>query len=561
MATDTAFTHIVTSGVFVTDTSMDNTVKVDVTGLTANLWYYYRFHAIGKYSIIGRTRTIPSGNADSLRFAVFSCSGMQAGYFNAYRDIASRNDLDAILHVGDWIYEYWSGDDSCSGCYDGDTNRLAPLPHDAYRFEDYRLWHSQYRLDPDLMAMLQQYPIMVIWDDHDIANNSWYSGAQNHNNPTVSKPHYQGDWFTRKLGAKTAYFEWLPIRQIAPGNDTILHRNFKWGNLCNWIMLDTRYEGRDSSLPSGIPTNQPYMTDTNRQMLGKPQLAWLKSQLSDTSCQWRLIGNQVMIAPLVIASTVLNGDQWDAYPAERNRVFRYIMQNNIKDVVFLTGDIHTSWANDLPNPDSTYVSSTGAGSVATEFIGSSITSPCEYNFNTSLLQLVDPYFKYVNLTLHGYCLLDINKKRVQGDIIHVSNTLTRTYTVSDDAQWCNYDNSRHLIKATSVIGPRNTNPPFAPVAPALESVDNISDNIVVFMCYPNPSHDHVTFQYCLYETSKVTLTMTDMAGKVVYNSYWPRIAKGINNGDINISGLPAGVYILNLTAGGNVYTKKIIKAN
>ncbi|HSY75858.1 MAG TPA: alkaline phosphatase D family protein, partial [Bacteroidia bacterium] len=512
------------------------------------------------YSIIGRTRTIPSGNVDSLRFAIFSCSGMQAGYFNAYRDIASRNDLDAISHVGDWIYEYWAGDDSCTGCYDGDTNRLAPLPHDAYRFSDYRLWHSQYALDPDLMAMLQQYPIYLIWDDHDIANNSWYSGAQNHNNPTVSKPHYEGDWFVRKNAAKKAYFEWLPIRPIATGNDTIIHRNFKWGNLCNLIMLDTRYEGRDSSLGSGIPTTNAYMTDTNRQMLGKPQLAWVKSQLSDTACQWRLMLNQVMIAPLVVAGTIINGDQWDGYPAERNRVFRYIMNNNIKDVVFLTGDLHSSWAADLPNPDSTYVSSTGAGSVATEFLGTSITSPSGITTSPSLIQFVDPYYKYAEVTLHGYLLFDVNKKRCQGDFIHVSNTFTRTYTTSNDAQWINYNNSRHLMKAPAVIAPRTTNPPFAPAIPANPAgINETSNNLVVLSCYPNPATNYVTLQFCLNEQVKVLITMTDISGKVVYTSSWTKTIKGVNNGDINITNLPEGVYLVNITAGGNTYSKKIIK--
>src|ERR1019366_3727275 len=144
--------------------------------LQSNTWYYYRFKTGNKYSITGRTRTIPVGNVDSLRFAFFSCSNFQAGYFNAYRDIASRNDIDAVIHLGDWYYEYAAGGYG----YINDTNRLHSLTRDIYTYDDYILQHSQYRLDLDLRAMLQQYPLISIWDDHETANNSWYSGAQNH---------------------------------------------------------------------------------------------------------------------------------------------------------------------------------------------------------------------------------------------------------------------------------------------------------------------------------------------------------------------------------------------
>ncbi|HXP48865.1 MAG TPA: alkaline phosphatase D family protein, partial [Bacteroidia bacterium] len=327
MASDTLFNHIVKSGTFITDTSLDYTVKIDVTGLSPNTWYYYRFKAYGIYSMPGRTRTIPVGNVDSLRFAVFSCSTIQAGYFNAYQDIAHRNDIDAIFHLGDWYYEYLAG----GTYYDGDTNRLAPLSHDSYTLSDYRLWHSQYRLDYAIRNMLQQYPLISIWDDHETCDNSWYSGAANHN------PATQGNWFVRKNASKKAYFEWMPIREIAPGNDTIIHRAFKWGNLLSWIMLDTRYEARDSSLGTFLSTTNAYMIDTNRRLLGNPQLAWLQTQLNDNSTQWKMVGNQVMIAPFHVLGQVANGDQWDGYPAERNRVFRYIEKTKVKDIVFLTG--------------------------------------------------------------------------------------------------------------------------------------------------------------------------------------------------------------------------------
>jgi alkaline phosphatase D len=207
MATDTLFTHIVNSGTVTTDSNSDFTVKVDVTGLSANTWYYYRFKSGADYSVTGRTRTLPVGNTDSLRFAVYSCSQFQAGYFNAYRDIARRNDLAAIVHLGDYYYEYMAG----GGDYAGDTSRMAALTHDAVSLSDYRMLESQNKLDSDLAAVHQQYPAIQIWDDHEVANNSWYSSAQNHSWST------QGNYFVRKNAAKRAYFEWNAIRELAPG--------------------------------------------------------------------------------------------------------------------------------------------------------------------------------------------------------------------------------------------------------------------------------------------------------------------------------------------------------
>ena len=558
MATDTVFAHIVNSGSTTTDSNTDYTVKVDVTGLSPNTWYYYRFKAGSVYSICGRTKTLPTGNADSVRLAVFSCSDFQTGYFNAYNDISKRNDISAILHLGDYYYEY-QGDSSGSDA-SGDTSRFHPLTHDAVSLGDYRLWHSQYKLDQDTRAMLEQYPLIAVWDDHESANNSWYSGAQNHN------PATQGSWFVRKNAAKKAYFEWMPIRQQATGNDTIIHRNFNFGNLFNLVMLDTRLEARDSSLGSLIPTTQPYMSATTRQMIGPTQLAWLQGQLNDGGAtKWKVLGNQVMIAPLTLnllaVTEVLNGDQWDGYPAEKARVFNYISQNNIKDVVVLSGDIHSSWASDLPGTDSTYVSATGAGSVATEFIGSSITSTASVPSTTSAIMAADPWFKYINFTLRGYLLFDINKTRVQGDYIHIDGDATRTYTTSDDAQWVNLDGERHLRTGSSLLNPNSgNNPPLVSPFPVSTGVAKTNaPDLVVFHCYPNPVYNEVVVQYFLNEPSKLGITITDMTGKVVYSETTKEALNGLNISTINIANIPNGIYFITLSSDKGSCTNKIIK--
>ena len=554
MASDSLFAHVVNSGSVTTDSNSDYTVKVDVTGLTANTWYYYRFRSGSVYSITGRTKTLPTGSTDSVRLAVFSCSDFEAGYFNAYNDIACRNDISAVIHLGDWYYEYMAGGSGASG----DTSRFHPLTRDAYLLGDYRLWHSQYKLDQDLRAMLEQYPLISVWDDHESANNSWAYGAQNHSTAT------QGSWEVRKNAAKQAYFEWMPIRSIAPDNDTIIHRNFKFGNLINLVMLDTRLEARDSSLGSLISTTNAYMTDTNRQMLGPVQLAWMKTQLSDTSTRWKVIGNQVMIAPLtlniILTTDVLNGDQWDGYPAERNRVFNYISQNRINDVVFLSGDIHSSWADDLPGADSTYVSSTGAGSVATEFIGSSITSTANVPATSAAIMAADPWFKYIDFTKRGYLLFDVNQTRVQGDYIHVSDDNSRTYTSSDDAQWVNMNGERHLRTGTAPLGANPGNPPLVSPFPGTTGTPVVSrSGLVIFSCYPNPVENEINIQFYMDEPSVLGVEIMDAKGRVVYSENNRRMPGGINNAGINMSDLAAGVYFITLSSGAASQTTKIIK--
>jgi len=548
MATDTLFAHVVNSGTVTTDSAVDYTVKVDVTGLSANTWYYYRFKSGPAYSICGRTKTLPLGNVDSIRLAVFSCSDFQEGYFNAYNHISKRNDISAVLHLGDYYYEYKSA-------ATGDPSRFHPLSHDASTLGDYRLWESQYRLEQDLRAMLEQYPIIMVWDDHESANNSWMAGAENHSAAT------QGYWLTRKNAARKAYFEWNPVRSAATGNDSIIHRNFNFGNLFNLVMLDTRLEGRDSALGSLISSSQPYMNNPSRQMLGTTQLSWFKTQLSDVATKWKIVGTQVMIAPLTFAGNVVNGDQWDGYPAEKKRVFDHISSNNIKDVVFVTGDIHSSWAADLPDPDSNYISATGAGSVGTEFVVSSVTSTANVPVPAVTIQLANPWFKYIDFAKRGYVLLDINKTRTQGDYIHLSGTDTRSYTTTNDAQWMNLDNERHLRAAPAPLGANPGNPPLVTPFPAgTTQADQSADaGLHVFTCYPNPSFNEVVLQYYLSEPSKLSITLVDMTGKVVYATTTKDVVRGLNISTVSLAGIIPGAYVVTLRSEKDAYSARIIK--
>ena len=214
VCSDTSLTNTITQGNFTTDASVDYTVKIDVTGLSPNTTYYYYFSALNANSLIGRTRTAPiAAMVDHLKFGVVSCSNFEAGYFNAYARLGERNDLDAVIHLGDYIYEYGSGiyGDSLIQASGGRVHDTI----EAVSLEQYRTRHSLYHLDADLRRAHQQHPFINIWDDHESANDAWENGAENHD------PATEGNWNDRKNVAKQAFFEWIPIRNYI--NDTI-HR-------------------------------------------------------------------------------------------------------------------------------------------------------------------------------------------------------------------------------------------------------------------------------------------------------------------------------------------------
>jgi len=545
IATDTSFSTLVNSGSITTDTSKDFTVKVDATGLQPNTWYYYRFSNSGKYSIIGRTRTMPSGNVANLRFAVLACSNYQDGFFNAYRDIVNKNDVDAVIHLGDYYYEY-GPDDFTPGV---DSSRLQEPFKEVWTLADYRQRHSFYKLDPDLRTVHQQFPFITVWDDHESANDSWSGGAQNHTDSV------EGYWPNRKEDSRKSYFEWMPIRDTHNSVDTI-HRVIPLGNLADLIMLDSRLEGRQ--VQAG--TTGSTVTDTNRTMLGLEQLDWYKQQLSASTAKWKLIGNQVMFAPLVVPVIgALNQDQWDGYPAERNKILRHISSNHINNVAILTGDIHTSWANDVPHPDSTYVGSSGRGSACVEFVCTSVTSGSFITFTipAALFPAVIPHVKYAELSKRGYLLFDVTDQKVQGDWVYMNTITSRNFTSSVAASWCDLDGANHLTQCSGPLIPRGTNPSIAPVISGLTNIK--AEDMVMISCYPNPFLKEVAIQYYIFSPGPVNMMLTDLNGKIFYSQTKSNLEAGLYNAELDLGGISAGTYLLTVSAGNKSISKRMVK--
>jgi alkaline phosphatase D len=466
VAKDAKFDQVVASGVTATDADFDFTVKVDADGLEAGTSYYYRFRALGHYSHIGRARTAPKGNVARARIAFASCSNYPYGYFNAYRAIAKRADLDAVLHLGDYLYEYANGQYG-----DGAPLERIPSPdREILTLTDYRMRHAQYKTDVDLQEAHRQHTFIAVWDDHELANDSWQSGAENHQ---LS----EGEFQERKAAAIQAYFEWMPIRAEKRDGTGRVYRAFQFGRLFDLIMLDTRLAGRDEQVAD--PCDSATIGDPQRQLLGEQQEAWFFKELDRSKrrgTSWRLIGQQVMFAQLVNVlapgACAFNPDQWDGYAAARARVLEKLRSGGIRNVVVLTGDIHSSWGAELtgtPLNPTTYDPVTGAGSLAVEFVSPAVTSPgiddaAQAAALAGALRASHPHIKYVDLFHRGYGLLDITPQRVQCEWYHVAtiNERRADETLANALQVRSGTN--HLVAAPEPALPIADAPALAPRA-------------------------------------------------------------------------------------------------
>jgi alkaline phosphatase D len=414
IATDERFKNVVNRGEVMALAVHDHTVKVDAGGLEPARTYYYRFTTRGKESPTGKTRTLPRATVSRVRFAVASCANYPFGYFNAYARIASREDIDAVLHLGDYYYEY------APGTY-GTGTELGRVPtpaHELVSLADYRERHAQYKTDPDLQEAHRVHPWITVWDDHETANNSYRDGAQNHN-PEAG----EGDWSVRKAAATRAYYEWMPIRE-QPGTRDRTYRSFRYGNLVDLVMLDARLYGRTVAVANG--NDVAGLADPTRTILGAEQHAWLADELRQSRARgaaWRVLGNQCMIGQLLDeANVIANPDQWDGYPFSRRALLEQLAAEKIPDNVVVTGDIHSSWALDVAlDPFSSgYDPATGRGSLAVEMITPAVSSPSPFVRDPDVLgrekRTMDrPHIHWVEFRSNGYLLVDLTAERARGE--------------------------------------------------------------------------------------------------------------------------------------------------
>jgi len=548
VATDTGMISIVQSGAVLTDSSADFTVKVDVTTLLPNKFYYYEFQTASYLSPRGRTKTNPISNADSLRFALVSCANYEAGWFNVYASLLQRSDFDAVLALGDYIYEYNTGGYSPNAA----VNRQWSPANEIVSIADYRMRYSTYRLDDDLQRLHQQFPFIIVYDDHEFTNDAWMNGAQNHT------PGTEGPWSARKAIASKAFFEWQPIRVTNTSNPTQIYRSINYGSLIEFMMLDTRVAGRD--LQAG--TTGATVTSPTRQLLGTTQYSWLASKLSASTAQWKILGQQVMMAPLKVLGNAVNGDQWDGYPAERDRIYNHVLTNNISNLVVLTGDIHSSWANDLPT--ASYNGSTGGGSAGVEFVTPSVTSPgLTLPGGAAVIQAGNSHIKYVDLTAHGYLIMDVNQARTQADWFNVTTLDTKSSNFTYEKSFFVNTSQRFLKTIAAACVPRQSvygiKAPLCPRSLTSTSLFETNYKPVILSAFPNPVNTYLTIQLHQVVEGALNFEIYDLTGKLVKSQLQKDAQIGVAKYYVVTEDIATGVYLLKINTSGYSQTLKFIK--
>ena len=468
LADDPEFSRIIRSGTSRASADRDFTVKVIAEGLEPGGTYHYRFRALGDVSPPGRTRTLPVGHLEALGLAIASCSNYPFGFFNAYEAIAEDPDVQFVLHLGDYIYEY--GPDGYGGETGNRIGRAHKPAHEIVTLDDYRARHAQYKTDAGSRAMHAAHPLIAVWDDHETTNNPWANGAENH------QPEAEGAWQERRDASLKAYFEWMPIRDpSAPHARAKLWRHFEFGDLASLITLETRHTGRSKQIEYaehlgnlGNATDaEAFMRETvgapHRNMLSGEGRRFAAEALRESvvaNRPWRLVGNQIPMArthapPLDHPAFVdlihdaddpvgqelayferlgeldlpIYLDPWDGYPRAREDFYRLCRDAGARDLLVLTGDSHSFWANTL-------FDDRGAR-MGLELGTAGISSPGDFlsfgdegaRVMDELLAVHNTEVEWTNCRHNGYLRLVLGRASATADFVGVSTVLSRSYTV------------------------------------------------------------------------------------------------------------------------------------
>jgi alkaline phosphatase D len=459
VAEDEAFARVAARGRVLARGASDFCAKVDVQGLRPGRRYYYRFLSGSGPSPTGMTMTAPVGRTRALKLALFSCSNFGFGYFHAYAHAAADPSIDLVVHVGDYIYEYGQGS------YPSDAQtvpgRQVESPSEIATLEQYYARYQTYRSDAALQELHRLKPWVTVWDDHELTNDAWVDGAENH------QPDTEGTWPSRFAHAWKAYLDWMPIRTGATPVGGI-YRSFAWGDLAGIAVLDTRWVGRerpfdyaealapvmDRGMPAimaAVGQLQAQVAHPDRTLLGAEQEAWLAretARFADAAMPWTILAQQIVMAPLIAAPQIpallpddapsfvrqfatagamlgqagleWNLDAWSGYPAARRRVIEQALASRSNTIV-LSGDSHNCWVSDIsggPNGLPALV----------ELAGTSVTSPgleayltrAEPGQREAIMQGANEGLVFADLTHKGYATLSLTRQTATADIVRFS---------------------------------------------------------------------------------------------------------------------------------------------
>ena len=478
VAKDNAFEQIIASGNAEAIAARDFTVKVDVKGLSPDSKYFYRFRSANNQSVIGETRTLPAKHIDKITLGIFSCSNYPAGFFTPYMEAAKDDGIDYVLHLGDYIYEYDGKGYATEHAKEIGRTFAEDNDTELYTLNDYRKRYALYRTDIGLLSLHQKKPFIVVWDDHEISNDTYKDGAENHQEE-------EGDFYARRASAVQAYYEWLPIRPPFGNERLEIYRQFTFGDLFDLYMLDTRVLARDKQLEYShyrdAQTNAFDQTaftadisNPERGLLGKAQREWLFDAMANSNTKWQVIGQQLLIARMLFPVSIFNGvpreqiashvhilanlkrkqqqggtltqqeiqqietvmpynlDAWDGYPVEREQ-FLTKLNTLEKPVIALAGDTHNAWHNKLTLQDGT--------EVAVELGTPGVTSPGMEHYlsmdNDTAKKLAEDLpvliedLQYCNLHQRGYLTLAITHDDAIAKWHYVDAILSPNGKVSD----------------------------------------------------------------------------------------------------------------------------------
>lgn len=472
VATNAAFTTALRTGTIIADSTRDNTIAIELTELDADQKLYYRFVNVADeaLSVTGETITLPV-NANQVKLAVCSCSNYQAGLFTAY-DAMAKSDADIIVHLGDYFYEYGAGGYGAS-----DENAFLNRDHkpagEIISLNDYRTRYKQYRSDAHLQLAHQKKPFICVWDDHEITNDAYKDGAENHTEAT------EGSYQVRKQNALQAYSEFLPFSRQDSSNNELIYRTINIGGLVDLMMLDTRIIGRDKQLDIGNyytaagfdgAAFQADLTDASRSLLGTTQRNWVINQIGASTAKWQVLGQQVLMGNMhvpaemitafgspnfnqilgelvqikvrmqnndptltneerarVLTTIPYNLDAWDGYPVDREAIYSAL---GGKKIVTLAGDTHNAWNNTLHTQDGTEVgielATSSVSSPGFETYLGDVDASVIAGFQQALTILIDG-LSYFDASRRGFMMTTFTQAEVKSEWMFVSTILSENY--------------------------------------------------------------------------------------------------------------------------------------